>query len=153
MSRHDWTQSEVQELYQQPFNDLLFQAHTVHRENFDPNAVQISTLLSIKTGGCPEDCKYCPQSVHYDTGLDVHGLLPEEDVIKAATKARDAGATRLCMGAAWRSPKDRDMPQVLAMVRGVHFNPSLPLRKANTASHHERQGGAAHDARADSRKS
>ncbi len=119
MIRHDWTLDEVNALYQQPFNDLVFQAQTVHRAHFDPNAVQISTLLSIKTGGCPEDCKYCPQSVHYDTGLDVHGLMAEEDVIAAAKSAREAGATRLCMGAAWRNPTERQVDQVADLVRAV----------------------------------
>jgi biotin synthase len=119
MLRHDWTQKEVLALYEQPFNDLLYQAHSVHREHFDPNAIQLSTLLSIKTGGCPEDCKYCPQSVHYDTGLDAHPLLPEEDVIAAAQRARDAGATRLCMGAAWRKPTDRQVDQVADLIKAV----------------------------------
>ncbi|HYQ91123.1 MAG TPA: biotin synthase BioB, partial [Candidatus Competibacteraceae bacterium] len=102
-----------------PFNDLLFQSHSVHRANFDPNAVQLSTLLSIKTGACPEDCAYCPQSVRYDTNLERERLLPLEEVLAAARRARSNGATRFCMGAAWRSPKDRDLDQVVEMVKGV----------------------------------
>jgi biotin synthase len=102
-----------------PFNDLLFRAQTVHRENFDPNRVQLSRLLSIKTGGCPEDCGYCSQSAHYESGLIASRLMEVERVIAEATKARDAGATRYCMGAAWRNPKPRDMEAVVAMVKGV----------------------------------
>ena len=102
-----------------PFNDLLFRAQTVHRQNFDPNRVQLSRLLSIKTGGCPEDCGYCSQSVHHQTGLKASKLMEVERVIAEAKTARDAGATRYCMGAAWRSPKDRDMDAVVAMVKGV----------------------------------
>lgn len=117
--RHDWTLDEVVKLYEQPFNDLLFQAHSIHRENFDPNAVQMSTLLSIKTGGCPEDCAYCPQSVHYDTGVDTHPLLPVEEVVAAARKARDAGATRFCMGAAWRKPTNSQVDQVAELIEAV----------------------------------
>jgi len=117
--RHDWSLDEVVKLYEQPFNDLLFQAHSVHRENFDPNAVQMSTLLSIKTGGCPEDCAYCPQSVHYDTGVDAHPLLPVEDVVAAAKRAKDAGATRFCMGAAWRKPTNRQVDQVAELIEAV----------------------------------
>jgi biotin synthase len=119
MLRHDWTAPEVRKIYEQPFNDLLFAAHSIHRQNFDPNAVQLSTLLSIKTGGCPEDCKYCPQSVHYDTGIDAHPLLPKEDVIHAARQAREAGATRFCMGAAWRKPTDRQVDQVAELISAV----------------------------------
>src|SRR6056297_176769 len=99
--------------------DLLFAAQSVHRAYFDPNAVQVSTLLSIKTGACPEDCAYCPQSTRYDTGLEPEQLMEVEAVLEQARAAASSGATRFCMGAAWRSPKDRDMPQVLAMVRGV----------------------------------
>ena len=117
--RHDWTLDEVVKLYEQPFNDLLFQAHTVHRDNFDPNAVQMSTLLSIKTGGCPEDCAYCPQSVHYDTGVDAHPLLPVEDVVAAAKRAKEGGATRFCMGAAWRKPTNRQVDQVAKLIEAV----------------------------------
>ena len=117
--RHDWSLDEVVKLYEQPFNDLLFRAHSVHRDNFDPNAVQMSTLLSIKTGGCPEDCAYCPQSVHYDTGVDAHPLLPVEDVVAAAKRAKDAGATRFCMGAAWRKPTNRPVDQVAELIEAV----------------------------------
>jgi biotin synthase len=107
------------ELYALPFNDLLFEAHTVHRANFDPNAVQRSTLLSIKTGGCPEDCGYCPQAARYHTGVDSQDLMPLDEVVSAARAAKDAGATRFCMGAAWRGPKARDLAPVLDMVREV----------------------------------
>ena len=117
--RHNWTQSEVDALFALPFNDLLFQAQTVHRTHFDPNHVQVSTLLSIKTGACPEDCKYCPQSARYDTGLEKERLLEIEKVIERAKEAKAAGSTRFCMGAAWRNPKDRDMPYVVNMVKQV----------------------------------
>ena len=117
--RHDWTRQDAQDLYDAPFNDLLFLAHTVHRRHFDPNKVQKSRLLSIKTGGCPEDCGYCSQSAHHPTGLTATKLMEVERVLAEARRARDAGATRYCMGAAWRSPKDRDMDTVVAMVRGV----------------------------------
>jgi len=114
-----WTSEQARALYALPFNDLLFKAQAIHRQNFDPNAVQLSRLLSIKTGGCPEDCGYCSQSSHYSTGLSASKLMEVERVIAEARKARDAGASRYCMGAAWRSPKDRDMDAVLAMVKGV----------------------------------
>jgi len=117
--RHDWRSEEVQALFALPFNDLLFHAHSVHRAHFDPNEVQLSTLLSIKTGACPEDCAYCPQSVRYDTGLKAEPLMPLQAVKRAAEEAKANGATRFCMGAAWRSPKDRDLEQVEAMVREV----------------------------------
>ena len=117
--RHDWTRAEALALFALPFNDLLFRAQQVHREHFDPNAVQVSTLLSIKTGACPEDCKYCPQSAHYDTPVGREKLLDTEAVVAQARRAREQGATRFCMGAAWRSPHDRDLPEVLAMVREV----------------------------------
>ena len=117
--RSDWTLAEVQALHALPFADLLYRAQSVHRRHFDPNAVQVSTLLSIKTGACPEDCAYCPQSIRYDTGLEREALMDAEAVVARARAARDAGATRFCMGAAWRSPKDRDLDQVEAMVRGV----------------------------------
>lgn len=117
--RHNWTVAEVQALFDLPFNDLLFQAQTIHRQNFDPNQVQISTLLSIKTGACPEDCKYCPQAGVYNTGLAKEKLLDIQRVLEEARAAKNSGATRFCMGAAWRSPRDRDMPDVLAMVREV----------------------------------
>ncbi len=117
--RHDWKPAEVADFFQQPLNDLLFQAHQVHRANFDANAVQISTLLSIKTGACPEDCKYCPQSVRYDTSLEREELLPVEQVAAAARQARERGASRFCMGAAWRHPKDRDIDKVIEMIKAV----------------------------------
>jgi biotin synthase len=102
-----------------PFADLMFHAQRVHRANFDPNRVQVSTLLSIKTGGCPEDCSYCPQSIRHDTGVEREALMPVAAVTEAAARAKAAGATRFCMGAAWRSPKDRDLETVIAMVRAV----------------------------------
>ncbi|GHA92540.1 biotin synthase BioB [Modicisalibacter luteus] len=117
--RHDWTLDEIQALFELPFNDLLFQAQQVHRMHFDANAVQVSTLLSIKTGACPEDCKYCPQSGHYNTGLDKEKLLEIEKVVEQARAAKAAGASRFCMGAAWRSPRQRDLDVVLEMVRQV----------------------------------
>jgi biotin synthase len=107
------------ELYALPFNDLLHRAHTVHRENFDPNRVQRATLLSIKTGGCPEDCGYCPQAARYHTEVEAQALMPVEEVVAAAREAKAHGATRFCMGAAWRGPKQRDLDPVLAMVREV----------------------------------
>jgi biotin synthase len=114
-----WNAAEVQEIYNLPFNDLLFRAHTVHRANFDPNTVQLSRLLSIKTGGCPEDCGYCSQSAHYSTGLKASKLMEVERVIAEARQAKQGGATRYCLGAAWRSPKQRDLDTVIAMVKGV----------------------------------
>ena len=117
--RHDWTLQEVNQLFDQPMNDLLFQAQTVHREFHNPNEVQVSTLLSIKTGACPEDCKYCPQSAHYNTGLEKQKLMEVEKVIVEARAAKKAGATRFCMGAAWRSQPVADMPYVLDMVKQV----------------------------------
>ncbi|MBU2977449.1 biotin synthase BioB [Alteromonas sp. C1M14] len=117
--RHNWTSDEVQQLFSMPFNDLLFKAQTVHRQYFDPNEVQVSTLLSIKTGACPEDCKYCPQSARYDTGLEKERLLEIEKVIERAKEAKATGSTRFCMGAAWRNPRERDMPYVTKMVEEV----------------------------------
>jgi len=117
--RHDWTVEEVRGLFAMPFNDLLFLAASVHRRNFDPNTVQLSRLLSIKTGSCPEDCKYCPQSAHYDTGLEKEQLMEVEKVLTAAAQAKADGATRFCMGAAWRNPNDKDFGKVLRMVEGV----------------------------------
>ena len=117
--RHNWSREEVEALFALPFNDLLFQAQSVHRRYFDPNQVQVSTLLSIKTGACPEDCAYCPQSTRYDTGLEAEKLMEVEKVLEQARAARASGATRFCMGAAWRCPKPRDMPHVVAMVKGV----------------------------------
>ena len=117
--RHDWSAAEVEALLALPFADLIFRAQTVHRRHFDANRVQMSTLLSIKTGGCPEDCAYCPQSARYDAGVEAGKLMPVDAVLAEAARARDAGATRYCMGAAWRSPKDRDLDAVCAMVAGV----------------------------------
>lgn len=117
--RHDWTHAEVRALFELPFADLMYRAQTVHRQYFDPNSVQVSTLLSIKTGKCPEDCAYCPQSNRYDTGLEAEDLMEIEAVIREAEAARATGATRFCMGAAWRSPKGRDMIKVTAMIEGV----------------------------------
>ena len=117
--RNDWTREEIAEIYHAPLNDLLFRAQGVHRRVFDPNSVQVSTLLSIKTGGCPEDCKYCPQSVRYDTEVDAEPLLDGETVLERARAARAAGATRFCMGGAWRRPKDRDLEQILPVIGEV----------------------------------
>jgi biotin synthase len=117
--RSDWTREEVEALFALPFPELLFRAQVAHRAHFDPTEVQMSTLLSIKTGGCPEDCAYCPQSARYSTGVDATPLLPLGEVLAAARAARDAGATRFCMGAAWRSPRDRDLEPVSAMIAGV----------------------------------
>jgi biotin synthase len=114
-----WTVERVLELIDRPLIDLLFEAQRVHRAHFDPNEVQLSTLLSIKTGGCPEDCAYCPQSVHYDTGVGAGKLLDEQSVLSAAHAARRAGATRFCMGAAWRAPNDRDLERVARLVEAV----------------------------------
>jgi biotin synthase len=117
--RHDWTRAEVRELFGLPFPDLIYQAQTVHRANFDPTEIQVSTLLSIKTGGCPEDCAYCPQSASFDTGVKAEKLMDLDAVLTEARAAKEAGASRFCMGAAWRSPKDRDLDKVCAMVEGV----------------------------------
>jgi biotin synthase len=117
--RHDWSRAEAEALYEAPFNDLLFLAHSVHRRSFDPNQVQMSRLLSVKTGGCPEDCAYCGQSAHHKTGLSASKLMEVERVIEEARKAKAAGATRYCMGAAWRNPKARDFDAICAMVEGV----------------------------------
>jgi biotin synthase len=117
--RHDWTREEIRALFALPFSDLVYRAQGVHRMHFDPRAVQISTLLSIKTGGCPEDCAYCPQASQYDTGVKASKLMDVGAVLADARAARDAGATRFCMGAAWRSPKDRDLDAVCEMVEGV----------------------------------
>ena len=119
--RHDWTKSEITSLFELPFNDLLFEAHSLHRQYFDPNQVQVSTLLSIKTGACPEDCGYCSQSARNDAGVERERLLPLDEVIEKAQIAKDNGASRFCMGAAWRSPKkgSKQFERVLDMVRGV----------------------------------
>ncbi|HEV2000528.1 MAG TPA: biotin synthase BioB [Xanthobacteraceae bacterium] len=117
--RHDWTRVEVRALFALPFPELMFEAARIHRLHFDPREVQLSTLLSIKTGGCPEDCAYCPQSASYDTGVKAEKLMRLDRVLAAAAAAKRGGASRFCMGAAWRSPKDRDLEQVCAMVEGV----------------------------------
>ena len=117
--RHDYSLAEVSALLDLPFAELMDRAGKVHREYFDPNQVQVSTLLSIKTGGCPEDCGYCPQAARYNTGLKAHKLMEVDAVLAKAAQAKSAGATRFCMGAAWRSPKDRDLEKVAAMVSGV----------------------------------
>jgi len=117
--RHDWTCSEIDALFALPFTELLYRAQTLHRKYFNPREVQISTLLSIKTGGCPEDCAYCPQSVHFETSVKAEKLMDLKTVLGEAKAAKDGGATRFCMGAAWRSPKDRDLEKVCEMVKGV----------------------------------
>ncbi|MDR2637457.1 MAG: biotin synthase BioB [Zoogloeaceae bacterium] len=118
-ARHQWTMEEVLAFYEQPFMDLLWQAQGVHRQHFDANAIQRSTLLSIKTGGCSEDCSYCSQSARYATDVERERLMPLADVLSAAQAAKEKGASRFCMGAAWKSPKDKDLEQVLEMVREV----------------------------------
>jgi biotin synthase len=117
--RNDWSLDEIRALFDLPFNDLLFRAQTVHRAHFDPNRVQVSTLLSIKTGACAEDCAYCSQSAKHDTGLERERLLPLDEVIAAARAARDKGSTRFCMGAAWRNPTDKNLDRVIEMVNAV----------------------------------
>lgn len=117
--RHDWNLAEVEALMNLPFNDLLYQAQSLHRVYFDPNEVQVSSLLSIKTGACAEDCGYCPQSAHYDAQLKPEALMPLTEVLQAAQRAKDQGASRFCMGAAWRQPKDKDIVRVVEMVQGV----------------------------------
>ena len=114
-----WTRAQIQELFDLPFMDLMFRAQQVHRENHDANKVQLSSLLSIKTGACPEDCAYCPQSGHYNTGLEKEKLMPIAEIVEAAKAAKEQGASRFCMGAAWRSPTDKDMPQIEATVKAV----------------------------------
>ncbi len=117
--RNDWTLAEVEALFALPFNDLLFKAHTIHRDNFDPNYVQVSSLLNIKTGACPEDCSYCSQSSKYDTGLEREKLMEIDLVLEQAQTAKDKGATRFCMGAAWRNPTDKSLDKVIPMIQGV----------------------------------
>jgi biotin synthase len=117
--RHDWSVDEIADLYALPFSELVFRAQSVHRRHFDPREVQLSTLLSVKTGGCPEDCAYCPQSAHYETDIDASKLMDVGAVLREARAAKDQGAQRFCMGAAWREPKDRDLDAVCAMVEGV----------------------------------
>ena len=119
MTRHDWTLAEVEALFARPFMDLLFLAQQTHRRHQTPNAVQVSTLLSIKTGSCPEDCAYCPQSVRYDTGLESEELLEVAAVVERAAAAKRSGATRFCMGAAYRSPKPKDLRKVITMIEQV----------------------------------
>jgi biotin synthase len=118
-ARRHWSTREVEALFELPFNDLLYRAQAAHRRHFDPNEVQLSTLLSVKTGGCPEDCGYCPQSVRFHTGVADEAILPLEQVLAAARAARDKGATRFCMGAAWRGPKQRDLDRIIEMIRAV----------------------------------
>ena len=117
--RHDWTRDEVRALFELPFPELIFRAQRIHRQHFEPTEVQISTLISIKTGGCPEDCAYCPQSVHYQTSVKAEKLMRVDAVVAEAQAAKSAGASRFCMGAAWREPKDRDLDTVCEMVAGV----------------------------------
>ena len=117
--RHNWKVEEVEALYALPFADLMYKAQTVHRANFDPNAVQMSSLLSIKTGGCAEDCGYCPQSAHHESAVKAEPLMPLDKVLENATEAKESGASRFCMGAAWRNLKDRDLERVADMVSGV----------------------------------
>ncbi len=117
--RNDWTREETLALLEAPFSDLMFEAQKTHRGYFDPNHIQLSTLLNIKAGGCPEDCAYCPQSVHYDTGVEAEKIMPLEDVLRQARAAKDKGATRFCMGAAWRRPKPADLEKVITMIREV----------------------------------
>ncbi len=114
-----WTVEHIEALFELPFNDLIYRAQTVHRQHFDPNAVQLSTLLSVKTGGCPEDCGYCPQAARHHTGVENQDLLGVDEVVAAARAAKQSGATRFCMGAAWRGPKQRDLDQVIEMVKAV----------------------------------
>src|SRR5215471_8367499 len=117
--RHDWDRQEAEALYELPFADLMFRAQSIHRANFDPNVIETATLLSIKTGGCPEDCGYCSQSAHFDTGLKATKLMAVDAVAKAAAEAKAGGAQRFCMGAAWREPKDRDIDAIVEMVKVV----------------------------------
>lgn len=117
--RNDWKIAEIEALFDLPFNDLIYQSHTIHRENFNPNEVQVSTLLSVKTGACPEDCSYCSQSARNDTGLERERLLPLNEVIDAANEAKKNGATRFCMGAAWRNPTDKNLDRVIEMITSV----------------------------------
>ncbi|MDA7448024.1 biotin synthase BioB [Candidatus Pseudothioglobus singularis] len=118
-ARNDWKLDEIKALFELPFNDLLFKAHSIHRENFDPNQVQVSSLLNIKTGACPEDCSYCSQSSKYDTGLEREKLMEIDEVLKQAQNAKNNGATRFCMGAAWRNPTDKSLDKVIPMIQGV----------------------------------
>ena len=119
ITKHNWTKEEIIAIYNKPMMDLLYEAATIHREQHDPNVVQVSTLLSIKTGGCPEDCAYCPQSAKYCTDLEAERLMKVKQVLREAEAAKAKGATRFCMGAAWRSPRAKDMPYVIEMIQGV----------------------------------
>lgn len=130
MLRHDWTTDEILEIMQMPFMDLIYKAQTIHRANFDANELHLSSLLSIKTGSCPEDCKYCPQSAHYQTNQPSEKLLDKNTILEKAKLAKDAGATTFCMGAAWRNPKDSDMPflvDVIKMVKALGLNACMTL--------------------------
>ena len=132
--RSDWTRDEIQALFKLPLNDLLFRSQTIHRQYWTPNQIQLSTLLSIKTGGCPEDCKYCAQSSHYDTGLGADKFMDLDEVRRAAETAKSAGATRFCMGAAWRELKDRDVEKVVELVsevRGLGLETCMTLGMVN----------------------
>ena len=138
--RHDWRLAEVEALFELPFMDLLFRAQQVHRAHHAANRVQMSTLLSIKTGGCPEDCGYCPQSIHYETGVAREDTLPVAAVVDAARRAKDAGATRFCMGAAFRSPKKKDIERVATMIRevkalGLESCATTPASRTNRCCH------------------
>ena len=129
-TRHNWTKEETLVLLQQPFNDLVYTAQQIHRQNFDPNKVQLSTLMNIKTGGCPEDCAYCPQSAHYKAGVKAEKLATTEEVVAQAKEAKNKGATRFCMGAAWREPKDKDIKKVMPMdeaIKGMELETCLTL--------------------------
>ena len=117
--RNDWKLDEIKALFELPFNDLIFMAHSIHREVFDPNQVQVSSLLNIKTGACPEDCSYCSQSSKYDTGLEREKLMEIDQVLQQAKEAKDKGASRFCMGAAWRNPTDKSLDKVIPMIKGV----------------------------------
>lgn len=139
-TRHNWNLDEVLALLQQPFNDLMFQAQGIHRQHFNPNQVQVSTLLSIKTGACPEDCKYCPQSAHYNTDLEKQKLIELEQALAEAKQAKQQGATRFCMGAAWKHPNDRDMPYVIELVKQVKamgLETCMTLGKLSAEQSHE----------------
>lgn len=143
--RHDWSRESAEELFYKPFNDLLYQAQTLHRQFFDANEVQISTLLSIKTGSCPENCAYCPQSAHFETGLEKESLLSKKQVLEAASAAKNAGATRFCMGAAWRQPTDNDLDIVCDMVKavreiGMETCVTLGMLKPNQAARLKKAG-------------
>lgn len=132
--RHDWQSDEVQELFALPLMELLFNAAQIHRQHFNPRQVQVSTLLSIKTGSCPEDCAYCPQSAHYNTGLEKEALLDVDSVVSAAKAAKESGATRFCMGAAWREVSDRDMPKLedmIGKVKNIGLETCVTLGMAN----------------------